>query len=402
MVLEEYMAAKKSAKPAPRPTAKTPEDVLRDYFLKEDLTFLYKEKKFPLPPGAPHEFLLPDFYLPQLGLPVEIMHHWDDPKFRPRNLAKSEAYSKADIPCIFIYPKDLQALDKIFAQKLQEAKRHLMFQQRDKQEINFSLMVAIVCILLGIPLAMTRYTKYLGWIAIAYGATLLLMRHPHLVLAVLKKTGHLLHVVAKNAGHLLLVFLAALGRGIARLSVFGWHAFTILCRLLWKLTKLFAIYAWIAIRAIALAIWWIIVRIWFGFLTAVIWLWHAFIWLCTRIWRGIQWLSVHGFRSIGIGLRYLWIATRAAAKMLVIAAVYFWRGFSYLCRNIWRGFLVALQAFGSGIYRAKHTLQEKAKERKQAAREVAKIKREEAYAARETAKTAQKPKPAKRKKRKAA
>lgn len=376
------------------PVTKSAEQLLRAYFHKQEIAFKYKEVKVDLPPGMAHKFVLPDFYLPELKIAVEYMEYWDDPRFRPRLLEKRELYQHATVPCIFVYPKDLENLDTAFTEKLREAQYQLSLQQHDAQEVRFSLTIAVLCILLGIPLALFRYTKYLGWISLGYGIVLLFMRHPHLVAAALRKFGHALLLAFQAMGRALLIFLKALGRGSARLVIIIARGIVILSKLLWKLSKLFAIYLWLALRALVQALWWILIHLWYGILTGFVGIWHGLLWFGLRLWRGLRflahylWIGVqHAVRGIGIGSVYggkgLWAGLRAAV-----------RGLGFLLRSIWRGILIALQAFGSGIYQAKHALQEKAKERKLAALEAKRAEKEKL--------AKQRPKGAKGKKRKAA
>ncbi|HLC66182.1 MAG TPA: hypothetical protein VJK52_00925 [Candidatus Nanoarchaeia archaeon] len=355
------MPAKKTVR------SKGPEDILRDYFVKQHIAFLYKERKINLKPGLSKAFVLPDFYLPQYGLPVEYLHHWEDPKFRPRNMAKLELYAQADIPCIFIYPKDLEQIEAMFPAKLQEAQRHIALQQHDVREVRFSLMLAVICILLGVPLSVIRYTKYLGWIAIAYGVTLLIMRHPKLVMAVFKRTAIGTGKGLALVGKALLIFFQALGRGLARLLILIWRAIVISIKLIWKLTKLLSIYLWIMIKAVGYALWWILLHFWYGFLTTMVWLWHIVVLLSYRAWRLLRWLGLQ---------------------------------FGKLLRVIARGFLLSLHAFGSGVAHAKEKLSQKSKERKKAYQEAIRAAKEATRVANQAARVAKGAKTAKQRTRK--
>lgn len=381
------MSKDKKQKSQPQPRPKSPEQLLRAYFHKQEIAFKYKEVKVDLPPGLAHKFVLPDFYLPELKIAVEYMEYWDDPRFRPRLLEKRELYQHAVIPCIFIYPKDLQDLGTVFPQRLQEAQRHLALQQQDAQDIRFSLMVAVVCILLGVPLSMLRYTKYLGWIAIAYGTVLLFMRHPKLVLALLKRTVNGIARALRIGGAALLIFLKALGRGLARLIVLIVRGTAISAKVFWKLAKLVAIYLWIALRALALAIIWIIVHLWYGVLTLIIWLWHGMVLLSYKLWRALRW----SVQQLAIVLK---ITFRSGGKGLWLGLRYLSRGVAAVFRGVLRGFLLTIHAFGAGVYRAKHAIAEQAKARRLAQQEAKRNARE---AAARVAKQAKKPQKGKRK-----
>lgn len=61
-----------------------------------------------------------DFFLPKYKVYLEFLGKWNDYEKRQAYLEKMKVYELNDIPCVYIYPDNLGALDIIFRMRLQK------------------------------------------------------------------------------------------------------------------------------------------------------------------------------------------------------------------------------------------------------------------------------------------
>lgn len=232
------------------------------FFEGQDIKYLYREKKIDLSKDA-QQYILLDFYLPDFKLYVDFLSGWEDPKQRPRLLGRIDRCTRHGIPCVFVYPKDLDHLDAVLPKKLAELNAIQRNRQQQKKANTFNNLFAICSMITGVIFALFSYTRILGYIALAYGIVLfLLCNHDHLgkgtvlfftyLWLIIRAAGKglfwgMLHIgtVLRYAGKAIAFIAINIGIGLKKTGILLWKLFRwlalwffylarFLFRLLWK------------------------------------------------------------------------------------------------------------------------------------------------------------------------
>ena len=111
---------------------------LIEEFLKEKLIEFKREKEILNLNDDNKEYRIADFYLPRYKVYLEFFGKWNVEEYRIRYQKKKEVYDKNEIPCIYVYPDNLGALDFIFKRRLKDIlnKHHKLKFQRFKYNID--------------------------------------------------------------------------------------------------------------------------------------------------------------------------------------------------------------------------------------------------------------------------
>ena len=231
------------------------------FFESNDIRYLYREKKIDLPKDT-QQYLLLDFYLPDYKVYVNFLSGWEDPKQRPRLLGRIDRCTKYSIPCVFIYPKDLEHLSAVLHKKLAElaAVQHELDEQ--KKGMRFNNLFAICCMIGGGVFLLFPVTMILGYISLGYGIVLFLLdNHRHLgkgsilfftylwlILRAIARGLYwgLLHIgtVLRYVGRALAFLGVHLGKGLKVTGIYLWKGLRLLFFGLYYLIRFLALLLW--------------------------------------------------------------------------------------------------------------------------------------------------------------
>jgi hypothetical protein len=109
-----------------KPKKSTEGEEIIEFFLEDQNIKYQREVEIKSLQNDSRKYRKADFYLPKFKVYIEFLGRWNiSPEAKNEYKEKKDAYLKNNIPCIYIYPENLGAIDLLFRLRMRE-----LFDQR--------------------------------------------------------------------------------------------------------------------------------------------------------------------------------------------------------------------------------------------------------------------------------